>query len=98
MRPGLSCLRPWFPRFSHRFTAAAGALQRLAERDNAGRYGAFCRRDELDRAGAAPRAGRAGESAPALHPALGFEAFCGVAGSQAGRDCHHHLRTGACAD
>lgn len=98
MRSGLYCLRPRFPRFSHRFAAAAGALQRLAERGNAGRHGAFCRWDELDRASVAARAGRAGEPAPALHPALGFEAFCGVAGSQAGRDCHHHLRTGACAD
>ena len=97
MQPGLSCLRPWFPRFSHRFTAAAGALQCLAERGNAGRYGAFCRRDGLDCAGAAAGAGRAGEFTPALHSALGFESFCGVAGGQAGRDCHHHLRTGACA-
>ena len=42
MRPGLSCLRPWLSRFSHRFAAVAGALQRLAERGDAGRYGAFC--------------------------------------------------------
>ena len=95
MRPGLSCVRPWLSRFSHRFAAVAGALQRLAERGDAGRYGAFCCRDESDCAGVAPGAGRAGESAPALHPALGFESFCGVAGGQAGRDCYHGSSGGA---
>ena len=66
-------------RFPHGFAPFAGAFFFVAQRGDAGGFGALCPCAEPYAAPAAFGIGRAGKSAPALYPALGFEPFCSVA-------------------